>query len=207
MVWSPSAHDLTTCEQDLPAPEVPGRLIFARLEKNGFRSIDLYLFTTLTDRSRYPLQDIIALYGYRLQVELNLRHIKTTLDMESLQGRSIDIVRKELVLGLLTYNLIRGLMAAAAHQTTILPLELSFSMCWRRIQVASQSLTAPFKSEQTQIAFNHLLKRLARCRLPKRKKVRFEPRAVWGYPRVYPFLKGSRRVARQTALDNLRNES
>ena len=51
------------------------------------------------DRGQYPPEDIIALYAQRWNVELNLRHVRTPLHMEALDGKSVDIVRKELGLG------------------------------------------------------------------------------------------------------------
>lgn len=194
-VWSPSRYD--DCEPDLPSPAIAGRLIYLRLTKNGFRPIDLYLFTTLTDREAYPAAELVALYGQRWQAELNLRHVKTTLEMESLAGKSVDIVRKDLVLGLLAYNLIRGLIGLAAQQAQRLPLELSLARCWRRIVDSCYRLGVHPSAGERQMALETLLERLGRCRLPKRKHERFEPRAVWGKPRVYPTIKGSREQARQ----------
>lgn len=68
-----------------PSPSELGRLIYARLERNGFRPIDVYLFTTLLDRDEFPARDIVTLFGERWNVELDLRHVKTTLE-ESVGG-------------------------------------------------------------------------------------------------------------------------
>jgi hypothetical protein len=48
-----------------------------------------------------------ALYGRRWHVELDVRHIKTTLGMETLRCRTPEMVRKELWVDLLAYTLIR----------------------------------------------------------------------------------------------------
>ena len=205
VVWSPSQFD--TCETDLPTPAIAGRLIYVRLEKAGFRPIDIYLFTTLTDRDAFPLADMLALYGQRWNVELDLRHVKTMLDMEALEGKSVDIVRKELLLGLLAYNLLRGLMAIAAIQAQRSPLELSLAQCWRRATDACRSLPQGASSDQVERVLSRLLVRLGNCVLPKRKRERFEPRAVWGKPRVYPSIKGSRDQARQAWLDSMKPDS
>ena len=205
LVWSASPFD--ACEPDLPTPSVAGRLIYVRLEKDGFRPIDLYLFTTLTDREAYPADDIVALYGQRWNVELDFRHIKIMLDMEALEGKSLDIVCKELLLGLLAYNLLRGLMAIAAVQAHHSPLELSLAQCWRRTTDACRSLPPDAPPPEVERVLAGLLVRLGNCVLPKRKRERFEPRAVWGRPRVYPTIKGSRDEARQAALDHMKSNS
>lgn len=205
VVWSPSQFD--TCEPDLPTPSVAGRLIYVRLEKAGFRPIDIYLFTTLTDREAFPLADMLALYGQQWNVELDIRHVKTMLDMETLEGKSVDIVRKELLLGLLAYNLLRGLMAIAAVQAQRSPLELSLAQCWRRTTDACRGLPQGASTADVERVLARLLVRLGNCVLPKRKRERFEPRAVWERPRVYPTIKGSREEARRAWLESMKPES
>jgi hypothetical protein len=205
VVWSPSPFD--QCETDLPTPPIAGRFSYRRLEKAGFRPIDLYLFTTLTDRELFPLQEIVTLYEQRWIVELDLRHVKTTLQMEALDGKSVDIVRKELILGLLAYNLLRGLMASAAVQAGRSPLELSLAMCWRRTSDACRGLPPGSPLPVVEHVLAGLLLRLGNCVLPKRKRERFEPRAVWGKPRVFPTIKGSREKARQAWLDSMKPDS
>ena len=126
--------------------------------------------------------------------------------MEQLSGQSVDIVRKEVVLGLTAYSLLRGLMAVAAIQARRLPLELSFAQCRRRILEAWRNLPpAPSAAEVAQ-AVARLMSRLGRCLLPKRTRERFEPRAVWGRPQVYPKIKGSRAQARVAWMEMLKNQ-
>jgi hypothetical protein len=205
VVWKKSPYDQV--EPDLATPEIPGRLIYARLEKPGFRPIDLYLFTTLVDRNAYPAADLIALYGLRWHVELDLRHVKTTLDMERLNGKSVDIVRKELILGLAAYNLLRALMTTAALQANQLPCHLSLAMCWRRTMDAARGLSQQASSQEIERVLSRLLLRLGRCLLPKRNHERFEPRAVWGRPQVYPRITSSREETREAHLNLLRSKS
>ena len=203
VAWAPSAFD--TCEPDLPTPPVAGRLITVCLRRNGFRPIDLYLFTTLTDRQVFTVPELVTLYGTRWQVELDLRHVKTTLHMEQLAGQSVDIVRKELVLGLTAYNLLRGLMGVAALHAQRLPLELSLAQCWRRTFEACRHLALDASPAEIEQMAEGLLLRLGRCVLPKRQHERFEPRAVWGRPRVYPTIKGSRERARREWMQLLKH--
>ena len=205
VVWKRAPNNKV--EPDLPTPDIPGRLIFVRLEKNGFRPIDLYLFTTLTDRNAYPAAELVALYGLRWHIELDFRHVKTTLDMEHLDGKSIDIVRKELILGLAAYNLLRGLMTTAALDANVLPCQLSLAKCWRRTVDACRGLSAQASAEETAHVLDRLLQRLGRCLLPKRNHERFEPRAVWGRAQVFPKIKSSRKEARQIHLARLAPKS
>ena len=91
-------------------------MLYVRLSKNGFRPIELYLFTSLSDPVIYPLAELVALYGLRWQVEIDYRQIKTTLDMDEFTAQSVEMFRKELAAGLLTYNLICAALVAAAQR-------------------------------------------------------------------------------------------
>lgn len=201
VLWSPSPADHPEC--GVPIRPIQGRFLYVRIEHDGFRPLPIYLFTTLTDRERYPLEALLQLYARRWGVELDLRAVKTTLEMEELDGKSIDIVRKELYLGLTAYNLIRVVMLEAALRGGCAPLQLSFARCWRRIKDtgASMSFTQPWLTPvQADHLYDQLLLRLARCRLPHRSRFRFEPRAVWGRPKPFPYLKGSRQEARNAVI-------
>jgi hypothetical protein len=80
----------------------------------------------------------------------------------------------------------------------------SLARCWRRILVTCTSLPALASAAEIQRALDDLLVRLARCRLPKRTHERFEPRAVWGKPRVFPTIKGSREQSRQAWFESMK---
>ena len=202
ITWIPSAK--TIVEPGLSVAPLTGRLIYVRLERPGFRPIDLFLFTTLTNGASYPMVELVQLDARRWEVELDLRHIKTTMAMERLTGKSVDMVRKELWAGLLAYNLIRGLMGLAAHQAGLSPWVLSFARCWRRV---FDTLCRPHHPDRSQVKviLDQLLIRLGQCRLPKRPEFRIEPRAVWGRPQPYPKIKGSRVEARQVVLAKMKS--
>ncbi len=51
----------------------------------GFRTQQVSLITTLLDKATYSTLEIVGLYGKRWDVELDLRHIKTTLGMDILR--------------------------------------------------------------------------------------------------------------------------
>jgi len=80
----------THFDPTVPCEPLLGRVLFVRLSKNGFRPIELYLFTSLTDAQTYPLADVVALYGLRWQVELDYRHSKTTLDMDEFTAQTVN---------------------------------------------------------------------------------------------------------------------
>jgi len=199
--WQHSPKD--QLHPGMSADPIEGRVIFVRLLRNGFRPVELYLFTTLLDAERYPVEELVKLYGLRWHVELALRYVKSTLEMDLLPGKSVEIVRKELHAGLLAYNIIRGYMVQAACQADLSPLTLSFTRCWRRVREVLLTLRPTDSSQHVIQTLERLLGRLARCTLPKRPHFRIEPRAVHRRPAVYPTLKGSRAEARQRLIASL----
>ena len=200
VTWEPEAH--IKVDPDLTSEPIQGRLIYVRVEQDGFRPIDVYLFTTLLSRVEYPLEDICELYDLRWQVEIDLRVVKTTLEMEQFEVKSAEIFRKEFIAGLLTYNIIRAFMVKTAIKVDIEVIKLSFSRCWRRIRKVFVKGVPAFVKRGKEL--DYLLKRLAKCTLPNQKnKVKHEPRKIRRKPAVYPQLRGTRENARKEVLQAL----
>lgn len=199
--WAPSSDD--RCDPQMSEEPIAGRLLYVRLERDGFRPIALYFFTTLLDASSYPLAELVMLYGRRWHAELDLRYVKSTLDMELLTAKSVEMARKELWASLASYNLVRVCMAMAAREAGLTPLDLSFTKCWRRVRQISCSLPPTDTPDALATLLRRLLARLAKCRLQSRVPFRVEPRAVRRRSIQYPPLKGPRDKARQLALQKL----
>lgn len=86
------------------------------IARPGYRTRSVTLVTTLTDAAAYPLASLADLYGVRWDVELNLRHLKTTMGMDILRCKTADGVLKELIVYGLVYNLVRAVMVEASHR-------------------------------------------------------------------------------------------
>jgi len=192
--WHRSPHSQQ--HAGLSAEPIPGRLLVVRLQRPGFRSKTLCLFTTLSARTEYPLAELVELYGRRWQVELNLRYVKTQMESAQLEVQSADMARKEWLASLIAYNLVRAAMLCAALRTNTPPLTLSFSACRRRLECWLEDFGAtPKRAEAT---WENLLRQLHLCRLPQRRKARpSEPRAQRHLWQSFPPLRGSRAAARR----------
>ena len=94
--------------------------------RDGFRTRIVTLVTTLTDPQRYPAEEMAKLYAQRWQVEIDFRHLKTTMDMDMLSCKSPYMLQKELAVYLLTYKLICALRHTAAQVYNRPALHLSF---------------------------------------------------------------------------------
>ena len=85
-----------------------------RVEQPGFRTKSIVVVTTLLDPVQTTKEDLALLYRARWNNELDLRSIKTTMQMDILRGKTPELVHKEIWTHVLAYNLIRTIMAQAA---------------------------------------------------------------------------------------------
>jgi hypothetical protein len=192
--WEPTRHD--QLQPDCGKDPLKGRLLVVKLQRKGFRSQLLCLFTTLPNTADYPIQELARLYGLRWHIELNLRYLKDQMDLAQLEAKSPDMARKEWLAGLLAYNLIRAAQLCAALQKGVSPLTLSFSAVRRRLE----DWLHQFGRTRRQASFQwtKTLQRMGRCSLPRRRKARpNEPRAQRHLRLPYAPLFGSRANARK----------
>ncbi len=196
LVWTPSSHD--QLDPGLNKESVQGRLIIIRGRRPGFRPQTLYLFTTLTDPTAYPPKRLLELYGWRWQVELNFRTVKSTMQMDQSETKSSEMVRKEFYVGLMAYNLVRGLMVIAAEQAGCSPLQLSFAKVHGLLALMLTELFLDWMSGPLcRQRLLWLLEEASAAKLPRRRKPRpNEPRAQYHKPQVFPTIKASRAQAR-----------
>jgi putative transposase len=193
ITWCPSTHD--QAPTGLSRDPVQGRLLVVRLERPGFQTLTLYLFTTLLQAQTFSPQALAQLYGQRWHVELYLRYVKSQMDLGFLQAHSADMIRKEWLSGLIAYNLVRWTMAAAAARAQVPAPTLSFSRARELLLGWLIRNSAPRPSLHS---WKLLLTRIAKARLPKRQKpLPSEPRAVRPFQKDFAKLQGSRADARK----------
>jgi hypothetical protein len=92
----------------------------------GFRTKAVVVVTTLLDPRQATKDELAALYRARWHNELDLRSIKSTMQMRELRCKTPELVRKEIWAHVLAYNLVRTLMAQAAATHGLSPRSLSF---------------------------------------------------------------------------------
>ena len=158
----------------------------------------LILVTTLLDARQVSKQELLALYRLRWQVELDLRAIKTVMQMDILRCKRPAMVTKEIAVHLLAYNLVRAVMAQAAVLGHVLPRAPSFKATLQIIRAFEENLRhAPRGQLATRRAY--LLASIARLRLPHRPG-RVEPRAVKRRPKPHSLMTRPRHVLRAQLL-------
>ena len=183
---------MTRAEYDAMPAVLTIRELRVRVQQKTKRVRNLVIVTTLLDAKIYPAKAIGDLYGQRWHAELDLRALKTHLKMEMLRTKSPTMVRKEIAMHLLAYNLIRGLMAEAAHVGEVNPRELSFVGAVHTVRAFEEShLYDPARIEADLPRLVELIGEKCLSDRPNR----YEPRAVKRRPKPHPLLT----MARQTA--------
>ncbi len=112
--------------------------------QRGHRTRVITLVTTLVDATVYPAGELAALYLSRWQIEINFRHLKTTMKMDVMHCQTVKGVTKELYMFAIAYNLVRLVMLEASDRQKV-PLErISFvdALRWLRDSEAGAELTA-----------------------------------------------------------------
>ncbi len=152
------------------------------------------LITTLTDAGAVNKQELAQLYRHRWHIELDLRSIKTVMQMGILRCKTPLMVEQEIAVHLLAYNLVRAVMAQAAYAHYLLPRQLSFKAALQLLNAFERNLR---HGSRHGVAISHapLLTGLARRRLPHRPD-RIEPRVVKRRPQQH-WLTKPRHVLRE----------
>ncbi|MGD8642225.1 MAG: IS4 family transposase [Gammaproteobacteria bacterium] len=165
---------------------VPASITIRELKAKG-----KVLITTLLSPKVYPKQELRRLYQDRWHVELDLRHIKTTLGMETLSCKTPDMVEKEMWVYFLAYNLIRLLMVQSSLLSGIVPRQLSFKHTVQLWIAWSQQTQAASVSVDDYVLFTLIAQNTVGNR-----PGRIEPRAIKRRPKAYPLLMETRSLAK-----------
>jgi hypothetical protein len=180
--WRPSRWDGGKTKRAWAADaSLPGRLIAWRVGR-GKQQQWLYLFTT----SSLPAEEVVALYGRRWRIETDLRSLKQTIRLQRIETHSTAMMEKELLVGVMAYNLVRALMFLAAQRAKIDPRDLSFTYACNIVLDGYPKVLAARTAKQQEQELDRIVDLVARCRLPKRTKRRSYPREVWGSGSRFP---------------------
>jgi hypothetical protein len=171
------------------------RMVQYSLKCRGRRSKTITVVTTLTDAVEYPKEEIAELYGHRWNVELDIRHIKQTLNMDHFRCKKPERVEREFWVTLLGYNLVRKVMCEAAAFGGVLPRRLSFTRtCSHLLDLRLWLLTG--------VDLAVLLRYLGSLLVPHRPG-RFEPRVLKRRRHRYPMMKIPRQKLKKIQMRKL----
>jgi hypothetical protein len=153
------------------------------------------LVTTLIDPKSVSKKELVELYHSRWHVELDFRTIKEDMQMDVLRCKSAQMVRKEVAVHLLAYNLIRMVAAHAAHLARVAPRRMSFKATLQTLTNFFHKLRDCPRRKLHEL-HSTLLQAIAKLLLPFRPN-RCEPRAVKRRPKPHRLLTRPRLVERE----------
>ena len=134
------------------------------------------------------------LYERRWEGEVDIRSIKSTMQMDVLRCRTPEMVRKEIWAHLLAYNLLRTVMAVAAAENGLEPRQLSFKGAKQAVTAFAPKIEAA-RPEARPALIDALLAVIAYHRVGDRPG-RWEPRARKRRPKPGARLTQPRAEAR-----------
>jgi putative transposase len=203
-VWRrPERPAWMTPEEYARVPEtIKVREVLVEVDEPGCRVRRLVIATTLVDAGVYTKEDIAELYQQRWQIELDIRTLKSTLQMDCLRRLTPFMAEKEIWAHCLGYNLVRKVAAQAAQLSQVSPREVSFKATLQVVRGGWQKLTETTGDDYVRLA-QSLLRALRKQRVGNRPG-RCEPRAVKRRPKPQARLKEPRAAARAKLLGDNR---
>ena len=196
---------LSALVQGLLPTHMTVRALKGSCYRKGFRVRRVTVVTTLLDPELYPAQQILQAYLRRWRLEMCLDDLKTSLQMETLRGRTPATLQREMFARLIAHNLVRCTMAQAASQHGV-PLErLSFKGSLDAVRHFAQAMARARARARRQRLWQLLLQTLARDLVPERPGRR-EPRAIKRKKNKYPRLDAPRHKFRDHLKRNDRRK-
>ncbi len=177
------------------------RELRVRVKQPGFRTKSVVVVTTLLDPKEFSKQDLADLYRVRWNNEVDLRSIKSTMQMEVLRCKTPELVRKEVWTHVLAYNLIRTIIAQAATKHHLEPRSISFKGTIQTLEAFQPVIE--IQGQTSSVArmnlYELLLDAIAVHQVADRPD-RFEPRLRKRRPKHYAYLRKPRaKIKRQMA--------
>jgi hypothetical protein len=134
------------------------------------------------------------LFERRWDGEVDIRSIKSTMQMDILRCKTPDMVHKEIWTHLLAYNLLRTVMAVAANENDIEPRKLSFKGAKQALTAFAPKIEAARPEDRAPL-IDAMLTTIAYHRVGNRPG-RWEPRARKRRPKPAARLTQPRHTAK-----------
>jgi hypothetical protein len=108
------------------------------------------------------------------------------VQLHHLRSRSVEMMEKELLLATLAYNLVRAVICLACRKRGLAPRQISFTAVYNLIDIHLPRLLRAPSQRAWRREMDTLVDFAADYQLPKRKKRRSYPRAIWGSGYRFP---------------------
>ncbi|HEV3250894.1 MAG TPA: IS4 family transposase, partial [Puia sp.] len=143
--------------------------------------------TTFLDSKKYFRKELAEIYVKRWQIEINLKSVKSVMEMDMLSCKTPDMLRKEIGIHFLAYNFIRLLMAEACIKHDKFPWEVSFKGTMQLLNTVTPFFLIGSK-DKNKILYEKMLEWIVINRVGNRPG-RVEPRLVKQRRKAFSLLK------------------
>lgn len=166
-----------------------------------FKVSGIIYVTTFLNSKAQEKEELAAIYKMRWQIELGIDNIKTTMNMDMLSCKTPEMVRKEIGVHLLAYNMIRILMAEACQKHGSLPFNVSFK---GTIQLLNSFMPYFVNStvKRNRLLYNKLLQLIVKNKIGNRPG-RVEPRLIKQRQKPFKTLKKPRSIEKGKLLNRI----
>ena len=165
-------------------------------DKPGFRAEPVIITTSMLNSKVVSKFELAELYNRRWNIELDLRNVKTTMNLDMLTCKTPAMIRKEIKIAILSYNLIRLMIVQAAFIDDIDPRTISFKGAMQMIVANLHNVSEAMVNTDRYVSVLCLIVKMRVGNRPGR----YEPRAVKRRPKPHPRLKGPRKKYHQGDL-------
>jgi len=163
----------------------------------GRRTRTIDVITTLVDAEEYTREDIAELYGFRWNSELDIRSVKSSLNLGHVRCKSPEMVEREVWTTLLGYNLIRTTAAGAALVHGKQPRQISFTSTCQYVLASWMQLSLGLiEASALDVYLRLVLRQIAACEVANRPG-RLEPRVLKRRRHGYKLMQQSRHQLRR----------
>jgi len=162
------------------ATSIVVRQVRVRTKRKGFCDVELVIATSLLDPVLWPVETLVRLYERRWRIEMNFDDLKTSQAAAMRRCQSPAMVRRELVMHVIAYNIIRRLMLESALTFEASLDRISFKGTADTFRAWRSVLAAAGQGK----AVDAFIDRLIICALDElpHRPGRHEPRAVKDAP-------------------------
>ena len=163
----------------------------------GRRTRTIDVITTLVDADQHSKEEIAELFGFRWNSELDIRSIKSNLNLAHVRCKSPEMVHREVWTTILGYNLIRTTAAGAALLYDKKPRQISFTSTCQYVLASWMQLSCGLiEASSLEEYLQLMLRQIAGCEVANRPG-RLEPRVLKRRRHGYKLMQKPRHQLRR----------
>jgi len=199
IVWTrPSRPEWMDEETYAQIPEtLELREIRYNIVEPGRRTRTIDVITTLVDADQHSKEEIAELFGFRWNSELDIRSIKSNLNLAHVRCKSPEMVHREVWTTILGYNLIRTTAAGAALLYDKKPRQISFTSTCQYVLASWMQLSCGLiEASSLEEYLQLMLRQIAGCEVANRPG-RLEPRVLKRRRHGYKLMQKPRHQLRR----------